>query len=220
MQRVSHGEAKFDTADSTTDHGDLGGHRPGGGLRLKISPSLRVGPKRFGPDAMGGKPGQQRQVRGDADVDRCQIIGDRAIRQMHPPRRPVDVGHSPKDQPRARETRQTHQINHQIIARIMPGHIARQHARVRRAWPRIDQRQSCTGQGGHSPTAQHQRVGVTAADQHQFSCQGGRHHVSLLGFSVLGSTASHDFARGFRAQAIGQSSHPYGQTGRDGDNLH
>ncbi len=54
----------------------------------------------------------------------------------------------------------------------MPGDMSRQHARIGRSRAGIDNRQPRAGQRVHPPFAQHQRMGMTAAHQHQIPRQG------------------------------------------------
>ena len=164
-------------------------HRSGRLARLhpcqKSLPAFGERPHRFCPNAVFGKPRQVWQPRGDANVDRGHVKGHvRATRHRDPPLCPVDPRCRTEDQPRPGKAGQPDQIDFQRGARIVAGDMARQHAGIGCGRLGIDQGQPHTGQRRHAPAAQHQRMGMTAADQHEVAGQGqvcGKHRGSSAG---------------------------------------
>ena len=169
-QTVRRGHGQFDPTDAAAHHHQTRAFGRAGDKRL---PARGIGAKRLGRNAVFGKSRQIGQVRGDADVDAGKVIGNRrAVGQHDLPRRAVDAGGAVQDQPRPGKPRQPHQVDHHLAPRVMARHMAGQHARVGRDRTGVDQGQSCAGQGVHRPHPQHQRMGMTAADQHEIRDKG------------------------------------------------
>ncbi|CAM4375169.1 hypothetical protein PARU111607_15935 [Palleronia rufa] len=180
---VAHGHRQFHPGDPAADHRD--GVTPIPDRR----PACREPAQRLGGDAMFGKARQVRHLRMDPDVERGHVIAD-PPRPDQPvvdgdfPRRRVQPRGPSQDQPRAGEARQPHQVDLQRVAVVMAGDEARQHPGVGRRRAGIDDRQPRARQRIHPPAPQHQRMGVTAADQHDVSGQGqggGQHGRSVSG---------------------------------------
>jgi hypothetical protein len=117
--------------------------------------------------------GQIGQVRGDADIDRGNVVGQgRARRQMDQPRLWIKPGCGVEDQPRAGKAGKADKVDHQIVAIIVSGDVSGQHAGIRRDRPRVDDRQPCAGQGGHCPHSEDQCMGMAAADKNKVTDEG------------------------------------------------
>ena len=101
--------------------------------------------------------------------------------------RPVNPRRRPKDQPRPGVAAQAHQVDLQFIPPVVPGDMTGQHAGIGRGGAGVDDRQPRAGQRVHPPFAQHQRMGVPAANQHQISRQGqiALHQIASLSLSDM-----------------------------------
>jgi hypothetical protein len=100
---------------------------------------------------------------------------------------PVNAPSRPQHQPRTGKAAEADQINQHIAARIMPGNQPRQHAGVGRDRTWVDDGQAHARLRVHGPAAQHEGMGMPAADKHQIAHAGKiRGKVSLHALSVTG----------------------------------
>jgi hypothetical protein len=104
-------------------------------------------------------------------VHRCPIAPQHGLRL------PVDANHLVMAERGASKRCQPLQVDMHVGMAVVAGHIAGQHARVRRVRVGADQRQPRIRQRLQAPTAQHADVAVTTADKHHTprghaNCQG------------------------------------------------
>jgi hypothetical protein len=107
-------------------------------------------------------------LRGNADIQRHQIIADRrVITAQHVASGAVEANRFVMDQPRAGETRQAQQIDMAFGERIMPGDIAGQHPRIGGLDIAGDEGEAHAGDRPHPEPLQHMDMGMPAADEHE-----------------------------------------------------
>ena len=170
---ILHGQRQFDPRNAAAENGAVGRCRACLHACSELRPAIRIGAEGLGRGAICLKSGNASRGRGDADIDRQNVIGYiRSPRHPHAPRRAVDPGRASDDQPRPGKACETAQIDIQRAPGIMPGDMTGEHACIGRPGVWIDQRQPRAGQRVHAPSAQHQRMGVAAADQHQIAREG------------------------------------------------
>ena len=145
---MGHGQDQLGPSDTAADDGDIGRST----AIAKLVPGLGKDAKRFGRDAMIGKTRQIRHFRGDADVNRGQIIGNgRSPGHMDHARVWIQPVSRAQDQAGARKTRQSDQINIEVFTLVMTGDKARQHAGIGRGRAGVDQSEPRAGQRAHTP---------------------------------------------------------------------
>ena len=168
-QAVGHRQRQFAARHAAADDRDPRCRRrrrdeglPDGGEALE----------RLGGQAVLGEAGDV-QIAGDADIKRQQVITQRrAAREMHLAPVPVEPRRPVQNQPRPGEAGQADQVDLQLFARVVTRDMARQHAGIGRRGAGIDQRDPQPRHRAHPEAAQHQRMGMAAADQHQVPGQG------------------------------------------------
>ena len=112
------------------------------------------------------KAREARKIGRNADIQRGNIVADRrASLEMHQLVFPVDAGGLVEDDPCTCKPGKAHEVDIQLIARVMPGHVAWQHAGIRAGRTGIDQRDPGARQRGHPPHPQRERMRMPAADQ-------------------------------------------------------
>ena len=179
---MRHRQRQFASGNTAADHGNGGGGGAALGCGNKIAPALRIDIQRFGPDGVVGKA-RNRHFRRDADIDRRDIIGNRALPfDRDQAGGPVDICGMGKDQPRTGETAQAHQINLQRVAAVMARDMSGQHAGIRRGRAGVDDRQPRTRQRVHSPFAQDQGMRVPAPNQHKVLGHGNIRRIHWRAF--------------------------------------
>ncbi len=115
---------------------------------------------------MFGKALEARQIGRNADIQRGNVVADRrATLEMHKLVRPVDAGGLVEDDPCTCKPGEADEIDIQLLARVVPGHVTRQHAGIRAGRTGVDERDPGARQRVHAPHAQHERMGMPAADQ-------------------------------------------------------
>ena len=116
-QTPGHRQRQLHAGDATADHG-----RALARMRHESRPAVGETVQRLGRHPVLGKSGQIRHVRGDADVERGDVIGDLAPPgDADTPPLPVDRLGPPQDQPRPGVASQTNKVDLQIGACIMAG---------------------------------------------------------------------------------------------------
>ena len=169
-QPMRGGQRQFHARHPATDHRHHGRALARPHVVDEPFPAVGEGIERLGRHRMIGEAWQVRHLRRDADVDGGDIISHfRAARHDHPARLPVNPRRAAKDQSRARETGQLHQVDLQRLTRVMARDMARQHPRIGRRRRRVDDRQPNTRQRLHPPHAQHKRMGMSAPDHHKIA---------------------------------------------------
>ena len=173
-QPVQGGQRKFHPAKARAQDHDAGKGQATGDKDL---PRGGIAGQGLGRDGVVG-PRQIGQVRGDAHVDRRQVIGHgRAALQVDLAAGPVQPGGAVQDQPRPGKAAQAHQVDHQVIAPVMASDVAGQHAGVGGGRGGVDHGQPRAGQRVHRPHLQDQSVRMAAADQDKVADRGeGRGH--------------------------------------------
>jgi hypothetical protein len=160
-------QRQFDTAGTGTDHR----HRGDAGMaahplqqrqpaRVELADRLHRHGMDVGARHMA-EPGRR------TDVDRQYIVGHRRTRAAdHLARRAVDADHFVAVIARACKFSQPPHIDVHVVACVMTGDVAGQHAGVGSVGIGTDQRQACAGQRVHRPHAQRDHMAVAAADQY------------------------------------------------------
>ena len=177
-QGVGHGERELHAGHAAADHRGLGWpFAAGHGLAERV-PGRGEGAEGLRADGVVLEARHLRHRRGDAHVERGDVVGERApAGDVEEPPLRVDPLHRAVDEGRAREARQPHEVDHQRVAPVMARDVAGQHAGIGRLRPGVHEREPRAGQGRHAPAAQDERVGMAAADEHEVAGEGqdGRH---------------------------------------------
>ena len=169
---VGHGHGELAAADAAADHRDVAG-----GIIPKGAPAGGEGAERLGGDGVRGEAGQVRHGRSDADIEREGVEGDGgAALDRDAPGGEVDAGGGCDDEARAGVAGEAHEVDLERLAPVVAGDVAGQHPGVGGDGPRVDQGEAGAGQRVHAPAAQHQRVGVAAAEEDEVSGEGDLVH--------------------------------------------
>ena len=164
-QAVLRRKREFDPAGAAADHGKAQ-PRDLAGARQQRLPARREPVDRLDRDRVLGGAGHVVGARRRADVDRQDIVLDRrmGIAQQCATSL-VEPDSFVADQPRAGKSRKPAKIDMALVERIVPGDIARQHARIGRLATPGDQDHPHPRHRPHAEALQDMDMGVPAADE-------------------------------------------------------
>ena len=167
-QAVLHGQQQLHTARPAAHHGNAQS-----ALSVRLHPRQQRQPTLIeagdGFDWHGKFccPRDVAQARGGANVDGQSVIRHgRAVAAQHFARCTVNAHHLVAVQAGAGKHGQAGQVDVDLIKAVMPGHVAGQHARVRRVHIRTNYSQAHAGFGLHAKALEHAHMAVAAAYQH------------------------------------------------------
>ena len=202
-QAVGYGQRQFHAAGAAADHGNAAPaprriFRQGG----PAPPQAGHG---FYRDRVLTRAGHAVEFRLAADIDRQQFVAQHAAPgAAEAPGLGIEAGHRIVEKAHARPLAQSEQVDMGFLEGVVSGEQARQHARVGGKRRAGDQRDAQAGGARHGQLAQHQRVRMAAAGQHQILPRGliGAHGLTGGWRSRAGSRAIR------RAQVYGQIRRP------------
>ena len=125
-------ERQLDAAGAAADHREAQPRHLAGAGEQRL-PARRETGDRLDRDRVLGRAGDIVGPRRRADVDRQQVVADRRMGAAQDKALgPVEADRLVADQPRAGKPREPAEIDVALLERVMPGDIARQHARIGR----------------------------------------------------------------------------------------
>ncbi len=172
-QGPRHGHRQLHPRNAATDDDRIGSGPSGDGGQMR-APPYRKGAEGLGGDGMGGEAGNIRHLGRDTDVEGRHVVGQRrATGNRQRPGDRIEVRHHAVDQCGPGEARETHEVDVQLLAGVVPRDMAGEHAGIGRGRAGVDDGQPGAGKRVHAPFAQDEGMGVAAADQDEVAGEGG-----------------------------------------------
>ena len=166
-QPVLHGQRQLDPARATAHQRNARLARVQAHAFEQGQPAFVEQVNRLDGHRVLGRTGHPAHLRRRADVDRDTVIGHgRAVFAQHLAAGTVQADHLVLEKPRTRKRRQRAQVDEHLVVAVVAGDVAWQHARVRRVAVAADHRQAHARHRIHAKHLEHDRMAVTAADQH------------------------------------------------------
>ena len=196
VQTVVHSQQQFHAACSRADNGNLA--RPSACTygAEHLHPTLVELGDRLDADRMRQRPGHLPGLGRGAGVDGQEVVIERrAALQLHLALCTVDAADLGAHKARTSENAQAHQIQvHRVIV-VVAGHVAGQHARVRRVCVGANQGDAQAWHRLHAKGLEHAHMAVPATDQDQVTKNRARARlhaaiVPLRGSSRVANRAS------------------------------
>ena len=158
---------ELDPAGAAADNGEAK-PRHFSRARQQRLPACREPVDRLDRDRVLGGTGDIVRAGGRADIDRQNIVSDRRMGiAQQCAIGPVEPDRFVPDQPRAGKSREPAEIDVAFVERIVPGDVARQHARIGRLHVAGNERHAHPGHRPHAEALQHMHVRMAAADENE-----------------------------------------------------